>query len=106
MTRPTVQRNANRYEIRIDGGLVGFTEFVNRQHQRIFFHTEIDQAHQGKGLSSVLIEDALVDTRDARLRVVPVCPAVARFLKKHQEFADIADPVSPGLLSWLKTVLP
>jgi predicted GNAT family acetyltransferase len=105
MTRPTVERNASRYEIRIGGAVAGFTEFVERERQRIFFHTEIDQAHRSKGLSSVLIEQALTDTREAGLRVVPVCPAVAAYLERHHGFDDIVDPVGPDILSWLNTTL-
>ncbi|MYR22072.1 N-acetyltransferase, partial [Streptomyces sp. SID6137] len=32
-----------------------------------------------------------------------VCPYVAKFLKKHEEFADITDEVTPEILSWLDT---
>ena len=105
MTDQTVERKKNRYEIRIGGAVAGFTEFADRDSQRIFFHTEIDQAHQGEGLSSVLIEHALIDTRNAGLRVVPVCPAVAAYLRRHGDLADLADPVTPDVLSWLDTAL-
>lgn len=48
MTQPTVERTDNRYEIRIDGELAGFTEFRDRDDQRVFIHTEIAEAFQGK----------------------------------------------------------
>jgi predicted GNAT family acetyltransferase len=105
MVDPTVERSANRFEIRIEGRRAGFTEFAERDRERIFFHTEIDQAYQGRGLSAVLIEQALTNTRDAGLRIVPVCPAVAGYLRKHREFADAVDPISPDIISWLRNVL-
>jgi predicted GNAT family acetyltransferase len=105
MTHPAVERADNRYEIRIGGELAGFTEFRDRDDQRVFFHTEIAEAFQGKGLSSVLIEQALTHTRKDSKRIVPVCPAVARYLAKHDGFADITDPVRNDVLTWLSKVL-
>ncbi len=103
MTPPTVEHAGNRYEIRVGGELAGFTEFRDRDDQRIFFHTEIAEAFQGKGLSSLLIEHALTHTREDGKRVVPVCPAVARYLTKHDGFADITDRVDRDVLTWLTT---
>jgi uncharacterized protein len=105
MTPPDVERADNRYEIRVGGELAGFTEFRDRDDQRVFFHTEIAEAFQGKGLSSVLIEHALTRTRQDGKRIVPVCPAVARFLVKHDGFADITDPARNDVLTWLTKVL-
>jgi hypothetical protein len=34
-----------------------------------------------------------------------VCPYVAKFLKKHDEFADITEPVTPEVLAWLDAEL-
>ncbi|GEE03049.1 N-acetyltransferase [Gordonia spumicola] len=98
-----VARNdeAGRYEITVDGELAGFTLFVDRGPQRIFSHTELDDRFAGRGLSSILVRDALADTRTAGLRVVPVCPLVAHYVSKHDEVADIVDPVTPDVLDFL-----
>jgi uncharacterized protein len=105
MEHPTVERVDNRYEIRVGGERAGFTEFRDRDVQRVFFHTEIAEAFQGKGLSSVLIEHALSRTRQDGRRIVPVCPAVARYLAKHDGFADITDPVHSDVMTWLTKAL-
>jgi predicted GNAT family acetyltransferase len=105
MAHTTVDPVDNRYEIRVGGELAGFTEFRDRDVQRIFFHTEIAEAFQGEGLSSVLIQHALTGTREAGQRIVPVCPAVARYIAKHDDFADITDPVERDVLTWLTKVL-
>lgn len=47
---------------------------------------------------------ALTDVRDNGGRVVPVCPYVKKFLTKHDEFAALADPVTPGILQWVRTL--
>ncbi|MEU6974939.1 MULTISPECIES: GNAT family N-acetyltransferase [unclassified Streptomyces] len=104
---PVVRRvdARHRYEILVDEKRAGLTAYRDRDDRRVFFHTEIDDAYAGQGLASVLVENALNDVRAAGLRIVPVCPYVAKFLKKHEEFADITDPVTPEVLSWLDTQL-
>ena len=49
--------------------------------------------------------EALTDVCRSGMRIVPVCPYVAKYLEKHEEFADITDPVTPEILHWLKTEL-
>lgn len=53
----------------------------------------------------MLIEHALTRTRQDGKRIVPVCPAVARHLARHDGFADITDPVRNDILTWLTKVL-
>ncbi|MQY36528.1 hypothetical protein SRB17_45300 [Streptomyces sp. RB17] len=104
---PTVERNAvkNRYEILVDGERAGLTAYRDRGDQRVFYHTEVDEAFAGQGLASRLVQEALTDVRESGKRIVPVCPYVAKFLNKHEEFADITDPVTPDVLRWLDTEL-
>ncbi|TWV48841.1 N-acetyltransferase [Streptomyces misionensis] len=104
---PVVERaeDEHRYEILVDGELAGFTEYLDRDEQRVFYHTEVGDAFAGQGLAARLVEQALTDVRRAGKRVVPVCPYVASFLRKHEEFADIADPVTPDVRHWLRQAL-
>ncbi|MGV4981147.1 GNAT family N-acetyltransferase [Streptomyces sp. NRAIS4] len=104
---PTVQRNdvKNRYEILVDGTRAGLTAYLDHGAQRVFYHTEVDDAFAGQGLASRLVQEALTDVRASGKRIVPVCPYVAKFLKKHEEFADITDPVTPDVLQWLENEL-
>jgi len=57
----------------------------------VFTHTEVDDDYEGRGLATILIEQALRETRDAGLRIVPKCPTVAAYVKKHGEYSDIVD---------------
>ncbi|WP_299531415.1 GNAT family N-acetyltransferase [uncultured Streptomyces sp.] len=95
----------HRYEILVDGVRAGLTAYRDRDAQRVFFHTEVDDAFAGQGLAGVLVQQALEDVRASGKRIVPVCPYVAKFLKKHEEFADLTDPVTPEVLEWLETAL-
>jgi predicted GNAT family acetyltransferase len=86
----------SRYEVTVDGERAGFTVYLDERHQRIFFHTEIEERFAGRGLGSRLIAGALADTRAAGLRIVPVCPFVARYVERHHEVDDVLDPVTPA----------
>ncbi|MFD9243904.1 GNAT family N-acetyltransferase [Streptomyces sp. NPDC059556] len=103
-TTPVVRRvdPRHRYEILVDDQRAGLTAYRDRDDRRVFFHTEIDDAYAGQGLASILVEQALTDVRASGMRIVPVCPYVAKFLKKHEEFADITDPVTPEVQQWLE----
>ncbi|GAA4095508.1 GNAT family N-acetyltransferase [Actinomadura miaoliensis] len=104
---PVVERadEKNRYEILVDGELVGLAAYLDRGAQRVFYHTEINDAFSGKGLAARLVQHALTDTRDNGKRIVPVCPYVAKFVKKHDEFDDATDRVTPEILNWLREEL-
>ncbi|MEO3759778.1 GNAT family N-acetyltransferase [Mycobacterium sp. B14F4] len=96
-----VAAEADRYTITVEGKRVGLTEFADRDGQRIFIHTEVDGDFEGRGLATILIGEALQQTRDAGLRIVPVCEMVAGYVERHDEFADAVDPVSTDVKRWL-----
>ncbi|MGW1162842.1 GNAT family N-acetyltransferase [Streptomyces sp. NPDC002513] len=104
---PVVERAdaRNRYEILVDGKRAGLTAYLDRGAQRVFYHTEVDEAYAGQGFASQLVQEALTDVRAQGKRIVPVCRYVAKFLQRHDEFADITDPVTPDVLAWLNAEL-
>jgi predicted GNAT family acetyltransferase len=97
----TVTREDDRFTIAVDGKTVGHTAFANRGDQRVFYHTEVDNAFGGRGLATVVIAEALTATRDEGLRIVPVCPAVVSYTSKHEEFADVVDRPTKAILDSL-----
>ena len=97
----TVTAEADRFAIAVDGQAVGLTEFADRNGQRVFTHTEVADAFEGRGLATILISEALQATRDAGLRIVAVCPMVAAYVGKHPELDDVVDPVSRDIKRWL-----
>lgn len=73
------------YILRVDSGATaGRAHFLpgpDADTERIFHHTVVDKEFSGRGLSKVLVAQALADSRDQGLTVVPVCPL---FVKKLQ----------------------
>ena len=61
----TVTQESDRFSISVDGQKVGFTEYVDRDGQRIFPHTEVSNEYEGRGLATILVNEALQTTRDS-----------------------------------------
>jgi uncharacterized protein len=99
-----VTATEGKYTIAVDGETVGLAAFADRGNQRVFFHTEVDERYGGRGLATIVIDEALRATRADGKRVVATCPTVAAFIKKHPEFGDVVDPVTPAVLQWVDTL--
>jgi predicted GNAT family acetyltransferase len=55
----------------------------------VLVHTEIEPSLEGQGVGSRLVAGALADIRSRGLELVPVCPFVLAYLKRHPEFDDL-----------------
>lgn len=78
-----------RYEILVDGQIVGLADYRDSEGLREFSHTETDPARRGQGLAGQLVQFALDDTRAAGRKVVPSCSYVARYIDRHGQYADL-----------------
>jgi uncharacterized protein len=92
-----------RYEITADGELAGFAEYRDHDGVRVFTHTEVFEAFEGKGIGSALIRGALDDQRSAGRKVVPLCPFVDRYIGDHPD--DYGDLVDTDLTAELRRAL-
>ncbi len=88
----TVRDNAekSRFEIEIDGHRA-LVDYRISNGVMDLYHTESPPALAGRGVGSKLIRTALISARAQGLRVRPTCSFVAAYLKRHPEFADIAE---------------
>jgi predicted GNAT family acetyltransferase len=86
-----------RYELLDGGDVVGEIRYRREPGAVALVHTEVDPSYQGKGLASMLVEEAVHDLRERGLGLVPVCPYVRAWLRRHPEQADlvVADPAMP-----------
>ena len=92
----------DRFEISVDGVVAGFAQFVEDGDQRIFFHTEIGEEFGGQGLAGKVVQQALETTRADGKRIVPVCPYVAKFVTKSDEFTDLVDQPTPDTIAFVR----
>ncbi|QUX24696.1 MULTISPECIES: GNAT family N-acetyltransferase [Nocardiopsis] len=78
-----------RYEIRVDGEVAGFAEYILTDGLITFTHTEIDPAHEGRGLGGALVRGVLDDVRGRDLDVLPLCPFVKGWIQRHPDYTDL-----------------
>lgn len=78
-----------RFEISVEGEVVGFTTYHRGSHALALIHTEVDPEHEGEGLASRLIAGALDAARAEGIPVLPFCPFVRAFIEKHKEYLDL-----------------
>jgi predicted GNAT family acetyltransferase len=81
-----------RYELRDGEKVIGQAQYVVVQvpeevggDRVIFFHTEVAEAYEGQGLAAELATFALDATVQQGRVIVPVCPYIAAFLRRHAE---------------------
>jgi len=84
-----------RYELDDDGTLAGEIRYRRVPGGLALVHTEVDPKRHGLGTE--IVRGALDDMRERGLKVVPVCPFVAAFIRRHPEYADLltADDAPP-----------
>jgi predicted GNAT family acetyltransferase len=65
-------------------------EYIKSNNGEIYLtHTEVPVALEGQGIGSQLVEKALKNIEKQGLRLVPLCPFVAGYIKKHPEWKKI-----------------
>ncbi len=81
----------HRFEIDLGHGSFAIAEYTLPAGKIMFTHTEVPPAHEGQGIGTVLIRAALKSARERGLKVIPICPFVAAYIKKHAEEQDLLD---------------
>lgn len=89
-------QQTKRYEAVLDGSLA-FIEYRPVANALMLTHTEVPEAFEGRGVGSALVKFALHDIRERGLRVVPMCPFVAAYLRRHPEEVDLVHPQQRGV---------
>lgn len=87
---PTVIHNAaaGQFEARTEHGLA-LLKYVPRGDALDLVHTEVPPAAVGQGIGGALARAALEHARSSGVKVIPSCPFVLGYLKKHKEFANL-----------------
>jgi len=82
----------SRFELRVEGELVGWAEYLPAGESVIIAHTEIDERREGEGLGSVLVRGTLDRIRASGKTVIPTCPFTAAYIQRHPGYVDLVDP--------------
>jgi predicted GNAT family acetyltransferase len=75
---------ASRFEVMINGGLA-VLDYRIEGGTIFLLHVEVPTSEQGRGIASTLSRAALEFSRDRGLTVVPRCPFIAAYMRRHPE---------------------
>ena len=78
-----------RYEIAVDGTVVGVADYRDDGDTLVFPHTLVEPAWGRQGLAEQLVRFALDDARAQGRRIVPACWYVAEFVDRHPDYAEL-----------------
>ena len=84
----THNEEARRFETTV-AGLRAFITYRRFPDRLVLRHTQVPPTLEGKGLAAKLARTALDFARANHLRVVPLCPYVSSFIRKHREYQDL-----------------
>jgi predicted GNAT family acetyltransferase len=89
----TVRDNPERHRFEVDlgDGMFAIAEYTLPAGKMMFTHTEVPEAHEGKGIGTMLIRFALDAARERGLKVIPICPFFAAYMQKNADTHDLLE---------------
>jgi len=78
----------HRLEMEVEGS-IAFIQYKLDGNLLVLIHTEVPPVLEGKGAGSAIVQKALQYAKDNHYKIVPLCPFVQSYLKRHKEWNDI-----------------
>lgn len=82
-------KERNQYEFHIERYTPKIEYIINNQKDIFLTHTEVHPALGGRGIATQLIAKVLEDIKAGSFALVPLCPFVVAYIKKHPEWMSI-----------------
>ena len=77
-----------RFEVKLDDSFA-FIDFIRAEDKMYLTHTEVPSQMEGKGVGSALVKFAFQKIEEEERKLVPLCPFVASYVKKHPEYSTL-----------------
>lgn len=84
---------ARRYEAEVEGQLA-VVDYRQAEGQLTLTHTGVPKSLEGRGIGSALVKAVLDDVRARGLEVVPECPFISAYIRRHQEYLPLVEASS------------
>ncbi len=94
--------DARHYEAHVNGHLALIT-YQQEGSRIVFNHTKVPAELEGHGIAGRMAHVALEDARARHLSVIPRCPFVASYIRRHPEYLDLVPVEERALLVPHKT---
>ena len=80
----------HRFELTVDGH-TAFIDFKERNQTITLIHTESPEELAGRGVATALIEKTLMYLEEHQYTLIPLCPLVFAYIKRHPEWKRIVN---------------
>ncbi|MBI1782652.1 MAG: N-acetyltransferase [Sphingobacteriales bacterium] len=83
----------NRFEMKV-GENLAIIEYKELPGKIALLHTEVEPALEGKGAATAIIEKTLDYIEKNNLKLIPLCPLVVAYIKRHPEWNRIVETIN------------
>ena len=77
-----------QFEFHVEGSIAK-VEYIKAGKKIFLTHTEVPKTLEGKGIASGLVKAVLQKVKEEDLTLVPMCPFVAQYIKRHPEWTAL-----------------
>ncbi len=77
------------YEYNLKGFKPKVEYIVSKTGEIYLTHTEVPFQLEGKGIGTSLVRDVLTDIEQRGLKLVPLCPFITRYIRKHPQWRKL-----------------
>lgn len=81
-------KEKNRFEAEVENR-VALIEYKRAEDKMYLTHTEVPKELEGKGVGSSMVKQVLQQIKDENLKLIPLCPFIASYVKRHPEWKEI-----------------
>lgn len=85
-----VNKDRHRFELRF-GDKTAYIEYGHKENIITLFHTKVPDEMEGQGVGSTLIEKTLKYIEKNNYKLIPLCPFVVAYLKRHPEWNRLVE---------------
>ncbi len=88
----TINQEKKRFELDINGEVARIEYILNEKGIMFLTHTEVPRSLEGQGIGKKIVEETLQYMKAHNLQLAPLCPFVAAYLKRHDEYRALLAP--------------
>lgn len=87
-----IRHNQEKQRFEMEAGSdLAFLNYRESPGKLTFIHTEVPKAMEGQGLGAALAKAGLDYARQSGMKVVPQCPFIASYIKRHPDYAGLTE---------------
>jgi len=85
----THNREKQRFELQVDEHKAMVKYNLVQPDVWSLNHTFVPRQLEGRGIGSELVRQVLAHCRNHGIRIIPVCPFIEAYIRRHPEWSDL-----------------